>query len=319
MLDYLMEYSSDQMKSLVDAGAHSILALDRTWEQALEDGGDYSVVSEYVEKASKAGFQYIHILAPSGSPSWTPEDWFMRNEFGDTGDLKASEPESLKERFRVSCHRILSYWNPEAQEYLYSYINGMKAAIEPAGIVIASFGSCGEFFFPSDAWLRWTLKVERKRGPWYFDPYAITAWQESGIMDQETWWRLDRMRIIRERLSWSTEPWLSLFEFYKEADAKCMGTIDISRDILRIDPRPERIMFEIFPGDLYKRTRDFIDRYDVWAGAKGTARLVLHAKMCRDENIRLKGLICGPTFERYENKIDQDTYDAVAEASKICG
>lgn len=301
MMDYSRAFTKDQLTRFVDAGSDSLLVITNSaTHQISETKFDFSAIVDYTAMARDAGYGHIYLMSPIGSPQWMPEDWFLKTAKGGSS-----------KRCGMLHWKITSYWNPAAESYQKEYNTAIRNAVEPVGgTVITALGSCGESFWPM-------------YGPWYYDDYAIAAWKDSGITDQHEWWKRDRMRILRERLSWTADQWLLMGEYCVPQYAKGVGNDDIVDDLLTLEPRPTRIMFHFFLERLRKEFMEraladgYFHKYKAWVGAEGTGGLVKHSQWCRDNDIPMEGLVCGPLFRLYEKIIDDDTYTQIKLAVAI--
>jgi hypothetical protein len=300
MMDYGLQFTKENLTHFIDSGSDSLLALVFSAEhQVSETQFDFSSIVDYTAMARDAGYGHVYLMSPIGSPSWMPDDWFLKNGKGTRSN-----------QWGMTHWKITSYWNPTAEAYQKDYNAALRMAVEPVGgTAITALGSCGESFWPM-------------YGPWYYDDYALAAWNDSGIADQHEWWKQERMRILKERLSWTADKWLLMNEYCEQKHAKGVGVDDIIDDLLTIEPRPPRIMFHFF---LEKLRAELMDRalahdhfhnYRVWVGAEGAGGLVEHSHWFRDNDVPVEGLVCGPTL-LYEKVIDQNTYTQIKLATAI--
>lgn len=298
MMDYSRAFTKDNLTGFVDSGSDSLLVMTNSaTHQLSETQFDFSAIVDYTAMARDAGYGHIYLMSPICSPPWMPDDWFLKNAKGTRSNS-----------YGRSHHSITSYWNPTAEAYQKDYNAALRMAVEPVGgTVITALGSCGECFFPD-------------YGPWYDDDFALAAWKSSGIQDQHEWWKQERIRILKRRLSWTEDKWLLMNEYCVKHAAKSRGVDDIKDDLLKIEPRPERIMFHFF---LLKEVMDwaladgYFHKYKAWVGAEGTGGLVEHSQWFRDNDLPIDGLLCGPLLPRYEKVIDDNTYTQIKLAMVI--
>lgn len=310
----------DDLRRLASAGADSLLVIaDTAREQVSDTQFDFSLAIERATDARDAGFTSVRFIAPTGAPTWIPDEWWLQNMHGHRSHMDYGFSPRL--RTGTSHWRVTSYWNDDAEQYQRNYIQEFRRAVEPLGAqVIAVAGPTGESFFPCDKPIRNVLGQEFEMGPWYYDPYATMAWQSSGIPDRHEWWHRERIEILRERLEWSSEPWLLNFEFCDGYDGYRRGNDGIAPDILQLTPRPTRVMFTLFRWDIMAKVRKtpYFSTWRAWVGAEGAQGLVKHAHLLRYFEYDVEGMLCGPLFDKNEGVIDGFTFSQIEKAVKIC-
>lgn len=321
MFDHDMLFTLDNMKSLVDAGSEIILTQDRCdISQQSDKHFAFDHILAYVTRAREAGFKQVQIITPQSAPYWMPDDWFLVNTHGHCASLRYNF--SIKNWTTcLRSHKITSYWCKDAEQYQETYVKALTDIVAPlGGSVIGATGVSGQCFFTSEFLINNLLKEKNSLGPWYFDRHATKAWKESGIADREQWWQSVRPEIIERRMSWGNDRTSCLFEYCSEYDAWRRGNKNVRRDLLAMDPRPERIMFTMFNKRILPRVMatDYFNEFRAWVGGEGTRNLAKHARWFIEQGVLVEGMLCGPLFKLYENVIDEQAYAAVAEAVKLC-
>lgn len=288
MMDYKNEYTPEIMRRVTDAGVTGIWAFDQAVEQHVAPGKyDFRVTVPYVEAAKKAGFTTIYVQSPIGIAPWVPDEWALRNNLGDYSTLRGpfydenGNPDLSGEVFG---HRCTSYWHPEAEEETYNYVAALRAAVEPDAKVVGSVTSCGEYFFPSHYY---ASDHGINGSPWYYDGYAQDSYEQSE-MSRDAWWRQQRKTILLRRLSWYSQRW-TMFSDDAPRKAWARGTVDIMDLLKTLNPNTIRFCgMRTLPGTIEQGKH-----LPVYCGAEGTANVLENTRKIIDQDLPIKGLLCG--------------------------
>jgi hypothetical protein len=321
MMDHWCYFTREEIQRLGDAGCERLLVFD-CWQLHEPELGKYCFddLLEYARWVREAGMTLL-IQTPLGTPAWSPAEWYLVNEVGQSSSFAHSArcrewyTRPREHNFACIPLRIYSYWNREAQEYLHNYVGKVGAALEPAGaICISSIGDAGEYLWPG---VYWRPEVETQCCSWWCDSAAVADYDRfrAAHPDQgRTEWMLETLRrVVRDRLALYSEKWLQFVPYF--AGFGNFGNDGVETVVAENRDSLHTILFTVFgnPGFEQKAAAQ-AGVCPTWAGAEGAANVITNSR--KAQALGLAGVICGPLFYGF-NCLEPWMYENIGEAIRF--
>lgn len=321
-MDWLAQFDREIFNRLAEAGCHDVLLMD-SWAKYMPVPEKYELdpLLVYLRDARAAGVRVR--LAMCGSALQTPDDWYLKNIYGQYNEARAI---LHRESTTPTLHPILgwayaanmsftSYWHPEAEASAQRQITYLHGIVEAEGSVLLPFTGAGEYLFPPAQFIP---TQPWRCSPWWFDRHAIQSWlrycEEVPNPMRAGWVHREQLRITSERLALHSEKWSSLVPYWNDL---ALNTFDVDGIMEANREGLQTMLFTVFVNPAWEvRAAAQAQKYPTWCGVEGPYNLVTNGRKAHAAGFA--GVICGFLWPSYGlQKVEPWVYDAVKQVSEL--